>query len=140
MKKLLYFLTLGISSMLLFAGCSDEDDANFSGDIVGKWQSIREYGIDEDGEFEYPTDEFPNYQFYLIFKSDGTMDEIEDDDGNISENHYYWKLSGNKLTWTDIDYGHQEVYTVKKLTETNLTIYRSEGEYWWAEDFFRVSE
>ncbi len=139
MKKLLYFLTLGISSILLFAGCSDDDDANFSGDIVGKWQSIKEYGVDEDGEFEYPADEFPNYRFYLIFKSDGTMNEIEEENEIIvTNNRYNWELSGNKLTMID-EYG-TEWTTVKKLTETNLTIYRSEGEYWWAEDFFRVSE
>ncbi len=139
MKKLLYFLTLGISSILLFAGCSDDDDANFSGDIVGKWQSIKEYGVDEDGEFEYPADEFPNYRFYLIFKSDGTMNEIEEENEIIvTNNRYNWELSGNKLTMID-EYG-TEWTTVKKLTETNLTIYRSEGEYWWAKDFFRVSE
>ncbi len=140
MKKLLYFLTLGISSMLLFAGCSDDDDAKFSGDIVGKWQSIREYGVDEEfGEYEHPVDDDPNYHFYWIFKSDGTMNEIEEEDGIIVTNNFYnWELSGNKLTMTD-EYG-TEWTTVKKLTETNLTIYRSEGEYWWAEDFFRVSE
>ncbi len=139
MKKLLYFLTLGISSMLLFAGCSDEDDANFSGDIVGKWQSVKEYGVDEDGEFEYSADEFPNYQFYLIFKSDGTMNEIEEENGIIvTNNHYNWKLSGNKLTIYHEDY--QEVNTVKRLTETTLTLQESEGNKWWAQDFVRISE
>ncbi len=139
MKKLLYFLTLGISSMLLFAGCSDEDDANFSGDIVGKWQSVKEYGVDEDGEFEYSADEFPNYQFYLIFKSDGTMNEIEEENEIIvTNNHYNWKLSGNKLTIYHEDY--QEVNTVKRLTETTLTLQESEGNKWWAQDFVRISE
>lgn len=139
MKKLLYFLTLGISSMLLFAGCSDEDDANFSGDIVGKWQSVKEYGVDEDGEFEYSADEFPNYQFYLIFKSDGTMNEIEEENGIIvTNNHYNWKLSGNKLTIYHEDY--QEVNTVKRLTETTLTLQESEGNKWLAQDFVRISE
>lgn len=139
MKKLLYFLTLGISSMLLFAGCSDDDDAKFSGDIVGKWQSVKEYGVDEDGEFEYSADEFPNYQFYLIFKSDGTMNEIEEENGIIvTNNHYNWKLSGNKLTIYHEDY--QEVNTVKRLTETTLTLQESEGNKWWAQDFVRISE
>ncbi len=126
--------------MLLFAGCSDDDDAKFSGDIVGKWQLIREYGVDEEfGEYEHPADDLPNCRFYLIFKSDGTMNEIEEEDGIIvTNNPYSWELSGNKLIMTD-EYG-TEWGTVKQLTKTNLTLYNSDGEYWAASDFVRVSE
>ncbi len=138
MKKLLYFLTLGLSSLLFFAACSDDDNENFSSDdIVGKWLETREYGVDEDGDFEYTPD--PSYRDYLVFNSDGTMNDIEEVNGVVVSNDpFSWELSGNKLIATD-GYETRSI-TIKQLTETTLTLSFEAGPYWSAADYVRVSE
>jgi len=114
MTKTFRFIGMVLMAVLVsvsFAACSDDDDDSATSAIIGKW-----YWDGENGE-------------YLVFKSNGSGYEYDNEDGDTYD--FYWKMtdsvlfiswdeeadwddadswnvviSGNKMTWTDIDEGY----------------------------------
>jgi len=115
MTKTLRFIGMVLMAVLIGAGftaCSDDDDDSVTSAIVGKW-----YWTGEDNGtyvvfksngsgYEYDNKEDETYVFCwkmtdnILFISWGEEADWDDADS--------WNvvISGNKMTWTDIDEGY----------------------------------
>lgn len=133
MRKVLWKVATCMAIVLLsFGVCScgddDEDSVGSRDLLIGTWNGV--YYLDqewEDGEMvnDSKMDFVDGANRYSIeFKEDGTYVEKDVYNHSSSTNYYHgtWTYSGNKLTMidTDDDDGYTEVWTVTKMTETEL--------------------
>lgn len=132
MRKVLWKVATCMAIVLLsFGVCScgddDEDSVGSRDLLIGTWNGV--YYLDqewEDGEMVNDSKmDFVNgaNRYSIEFKEDGTYVEKDVYNHSSSTNYYHgtWTYSGNKLTMIDTDDdGYTEVWTVTKMTETEL--------------------
>lgn len=131
MKKVLWKVAACMAIVLMsfsVYSCGDDDDENVGSrdSLIGTWNGV--YYLDqewEDGEMIYNHKEDlvngPS-RYSIEFKEDGTYVDTDVFVSSGSTTHYHgkWSYSGNKLTLIDTEDDYTEVWTVTKLTETEL--------------------
>lgn len=119
MKKI---FTLAIMAlMLVFLGCSKDDNNSSSSDIIGEWYLSNEKGYSYlEGEKDIYDDSYSQETAYsfITFNSDKTvvMYDAEEDETTTGT----WKISGKKLTITVS--GETNIITLKTLNSTTFVI------------------
>ena len=99
MKKILFFMMAMLP--LMFIGCSDDDENDHKGQLVGMWVEDTDYNIEV---------------FHLQLNSDGTGWQWAEDNGEIDEfgkSKLIWSATENEFTGTWYDeYGDSETETL----------------------------
>ena len=117
--KFLSFMLFAIMSVSLIS-CGDDDEIGGRDTLVGKWQCTWSEGYEKYANNPEYNDEWNEEgDFTVTFNEDGT---VVADAGK-------WKLEGDKLTIIyayDDDSEDNEVYTVLKLTDSELILESSE--------------
>lgn len=128
-----FFAFLFCAAMLCgFAGCSDDDEGNFtSADLIGKWINTYDYGM-EDGEAYRKDWSTSSHRLYFTFYEDGT--------GLCEEGGYsgsfVWTLNGRWLEIMDND-GVMKTEIVR-LTRTEMEFGHSDEDGWYRAVYERV--
>lgn len=132
MRKVLWKVTTCLAVVLLsfsVYSCGDDDEESVGSRdlLIGTWNGVYYHSQEwEDGEMvDDHTEDFVNgdNRYSIEFKEDGTYVEKDVYNHSNSTNYYRgtWAYSGNKLTMIDTDEGgYTEVWTVTKMTETEL--------------------
>ena len=119
--KFLSFMLFAIMSVSLIS-CGDDDEIGGRDTLVGKWQCTWSQGYENYANNPEYNDEWNEEgDFTVTFNEDGTVVA----DGDTGK----WKLEGDKLTIIyayDDDSEDNEVYTVLKLTDSELILESSE--------------
>lgn len=129
------FLFVLLATLLIFTGCSsDDDNPNSNSPILGTWSYNANKVSDwNNGDWIYDVEPIS-----LEFSSDGTF--IDKYDGEI-DGEGTWSISGDTLamTYEDIELGDETVYLeIVLLNDTTLRIKESyEDGTWEMEEFIR---
>ena len=119
--KFLSFMLFAIMSVSLIS-CGDDDEIVGRDTLVCKWQCTWSEGYEKYANNPEYNDEWNEEgDFTVTFNEDGTVVA----DGDTGK----WKLEGDKLTIIyayDDDSEDNEVYTVLKLTDSELILESSE--------------
>lgn len=86
MKKVLFLLPL-LTVLLVFSGCSDDDEPSINSELIGVWE---EYG----NELGYEV-------LHIEFRENGTGDQWAEDYGEIDEQgktSFTWSSTSDKIT------------------------------------------
>lgn len=133
MKKILSRASMFaiVATLTLFVSCSKDDD-NSSGsnedisssELVGKWEYTLQGELNEDGEEvldEYYNQPDCDEKDYILFRSDGTGEDVAHYSCEPQVDAFEWSLSNNILQlsdgWMAFDY---EIVT---LTSSTLKFY-----------------
>ena len=132
MKKLFYCLLVALGFSLLATSC-DKDGDSGDNSLVGEWRLYKDY--EEGYGYEY-YDEDDEYQYYLIFKSNGTMKIIEIEEGEEWEESATYTLSGERLKVKF--HGETEYVDIASLTSDELVLDWSDEDGIYIEYYERV--
>lgn len=143
-KSRLMCVLLILCSLTVFS-CGDDDDDDDGGgtgnskELVGTWEATRDEGYEMDGNGKkYPVNlTYEPGELVIIFKADGTIENIEDGERFTAK----WSYSGGVLTVTD----GKESSTAKLLSLTSTSFvmeqtmkYQSGGEFYSKMTFRKV--
>ena len=128
------------AALVVCSACSKDEsnDEDKSQDvtpnaIIGTWKEIASEGWEiEEGEKNEWNETYndPNEYWGMTLNANGTGGYFEYFDGKLWDGSFKWKLSGNKLTITDIDYEDTETYTIESLSSNTLVLsWEWEDEY-----------
>ena len=134
--KTKHFLLLILSVLSLSLISCEKDGDGGSGDksIVGEWRLYKDY--EEGYGYEYYDEDDDEYQYYLIFKSNGTMKIIEIEEGEEWEESGTYTLSGERLK-VKFD-GETEYVDIASLTSDELVLDWSDEDGKYLEYYERV--
>ena len=133
MKKL-FLIVAAMFAVVSFSACSDDDD-NKDASIVGTWQ-ITYYegwatfsdGTRDDWSDAYPLTSEGNYYWTYTFNENGTCvqtDYSDNKNDDSSPMHFTYSVNGNTLTMTESTGEFQNVFQIKKLSQSQLVLFRS---------------
>lgn len=134
MKKKLFLIVAAMFAVVSFSACSDDDD-NKDASIVGTWQ-ITYYegwatfsdGTRDDWSDAYPLTSEGNYYWTYTFNENGTCvqtDYSDNKNDDSSPMHFTYSVNGNTLTMTESTGEFQNVFQIKKLSQSQLVLFRS---------------
>ena len=132
MKK--FFLFCLIAATAAFVSCSkDEDNADEkAGNIVGKWEVYK--AVDLVGsQVESEWNKGDGGSWFIEFRKDGTgvdteMLDYDNDSWQTEEEHFTYSVNGSSLRLQYVD-GWYDIYTIEKLTSSELVISAKDGSY-----------
>ncbi len=124
MKSRIRILIAGLVIAVSFSGCNkDDEDPDFAS-IVGTWQGTSiDYEFIPSGSSIGVEETDDDFDGVVEFEDDGSA--TYNDDGTESSGTY--SINGSKLS-TDVEFSSEfeissQDFTIKKLTETQLTLY-----------------
>ena len=126
MKSRIGIWVAGLVMVVGFVGCNKDDDKDFAS-IIGTWQGTSiDYEFIPSGSSVGVNETDSDFDGIVQFDEDGTA--TYSDDGSESSGTY--TINGSKLT-TDVEFSStfeitSQDFTIKKLTETQLTLYIKE--------------
>jgi hypothetical protein len=113
-----------------FTGCKKDDEDDAKANLVGRWAMTKDVWKEyENGsiEDEGSSTDFDNDDEVWDFKSDGTYKASED--GEVYESGTYsLQNDGKKLVINASDEDEDDIYTINKLSSSELVVYSEEVE------------
>jgi hypothetical protein len=110
-----------------FTGCKKDDEDDAKANLVGRWAMTKEVWKEiENGTVEEGSStDFDNDDDVWEFKSDGTYKASED--GEVYESGTYsLQNDGKKLVINASDEDEDDIYTINKLSSSELVVYTEE--------------